>query len=137
MSPRTIQILTLFGRYGAAIILSIITSFAALFLSMSLAFYLGQTLRLEEITPYVVFPLVGFSGVLSGTFCLQRSSRGVGSVILLVLGLAYYCYFWVGDSYIRGEYRPRDFPHFWALAVGGLGAITFFLLRRSLDAKTG
>lgn len=39
-----------------------------------------------------LFALVGFLGVFSGTCCLPRISRRVGSGALLLLGLAFYCY---------------------------------------------
>ena len=39
----------------------------------------------------IVFTAVGFCGVFSGTLALPRTSRRVGSGVLLLLGLAFFC----------------------------------------------
>lgn len=129
MSPRVTQIVDLFARYASAIFVAFLTSFATLFFSMVPAALLG------EAGFYVVFFLVGFAGVLSGTFCLERGSRPLGSVILLALGLGYYCQWWIRMNLDRPEYHPKEFPHFSPLTVGGLGAVAFFFLLRLFNKK--
>jgi len=92
---------------------------------------------LGDVGPYVLFVLVGFAGVFSGALCLQRRSRLPAAVVLLTAGLVFDWQFWSRINLSSPWPTPGQWPpHFWLLAVGGLGAIMFFLLRRTLDAKT-
>jgi hypothetical protein len=74
----------------------------------------------------LAFPVIGFCGVFSGTFCLPRSSWRFGSIVLLALGLAFYAQMLLRIDFARGE--NNSFPFVWLLplAAGGYGAVYFF-----------
>src|SRR5579862_5281042 len=76
-----------FIRYVVAIFVSWVVSSAMFGLMMNIA---GSLLPghpdASDCTLYVGIALVGFCGVFLGTLCLERASRRVNSIILLVLG---------------------------------------------------
>jgi hypothetical protein len=115
----------LFARYIAAIIVACFASAVIFFPSALLLGFLG----IGSLVPYLlIFAVMGFCGVFSGCLCLEQTSRGFGSIVLLVLGLAYYVHWMVFIHYREGESKTH--PYGWviglaALAVGGLVAVIF------------
>jgi hypothetical protein len=125
MPSRATQAILLFLRYAAALIVAFLASIAAFWFGAAPAEYLGK------FGSFFLFALVGFAGVLSGTLCLPRSSRRLGSVFLLVVGLAFYLQFWLGLSYL-GLPGHQGFPQFLPLVVGGAtAAVVFFIPPRA------
>ena len=112
-------------RHIAAPLVSFVVSWI-IFIPGSLVFAI---LRLRFALG-IVFAVVGFLGVLSGTCCLPRISRRVGSGTLLLLGLAFYCYL---AKILVDSPDDSDIPTYplspfvWCipLALGGLLAAFF------------
>lgn len=86
----------------------------------------------DSISDFILFAPVGFIGVLTGTFCLERSSRRYGSAVLLGLGLGFSTWFWLWTVWGSGEPGQIGIPfYFWPLLVGGLMAVIFFWINSS------
>ena len=66
------------------------------------------------------FATISFCGVLAGTLCLPKSSRRIGSVFLLGLGLIYYSYMLVSMDIFRNENNSFPFVSLIPLAAGDL-----------------
>jgi hypothetical protein len=111
----------LFIRYVAAIVVACVTSFFTFYVFLFLVARL-----LGVFSFFLFFPIAGFCGVFSGTLCLPRASRRSGSIVLLILGLAFYVQMLLRINIGRGE--DNLFPFVWLLplAVGGFGAVYFF-----------
>ena len=124
-----LRFIKLFVRYVAAIIVATIVSIGVLYLGASSAF------AIEEIAPHwmgplgigVIFVLVGFCGVLTGSRCLEQGSRRHGSIVLLLLGLAYYAFWAFLISTVRAA-ENAVFPYVGCLplAIGGAAAVVFY-----------
>jgi len=81
---------------------------------------------------YTTEALIGFSGVLSGTFCLERNSRKYGSILLLfvVLFIDIWWELFLGfSSYHRSSENLKPLIEL-PFIVGGLIAVVFFWLKR-------
>jgi hypothetical protein len=83
------------------------------------------------IAPVIVFTAVGFFGVFSGTLGLPRSSRRVGSGVLLLLGLAFFCCMakMLADAPDDGE-ESRGIPmspFVWCIPLMSGGLLAAFL----------
>ncbi len=115
------QLAKLFIRYVAAIVVACVTSFFIFYV------FLAVVSRLLGVFGFLLFFLAaGFSGVYSGTICLPRANRRAGSIVLLVLGLAFYIQMLLRMNFARGE--DNSFPFVWLLplAAGGFGAVYLF-----------
>jgi O-antigen ligase len=145
MTPRAEGLLLrcsrLFFRYIAAILVAFVVSIAASFSVVLVLPFIFFGEKAALVVSSVCFGFVGFIGVLAGTFCLERDSRRFGSLVLIVLGLGFYAQLWLRLNYERPEYHPREFPHFWPLAIGGLVAVVYFFLKsapnKSLQPTAG
>ena len=115
----------LFARYIAAIITACFISAVIFFTPTFMLVFIG----VDSLIPYCLYalmPVMGFCGVYSGCFCLERTSRRFGSIALLVLGLAYYIHWMAFLGYREGKNEAH--PYVWvvglaALALGGLVAV--------------
>ena len=139
--------LGLFGRYCLAIIVACVAWCVAACLAIGIQFLLegvvpyGLTVK---ILAYVLFPLIGFSGVFLGSLCLHRFNRRLGSSLVASVGivLAYIVYFML-VSFTRPD-GPEDFPisffspsgMFYPLLIGGLVAVVFFFVRNRPNTPT-
>jgi hypothetical protein len=108
------QFLTLFCRYVGAIFAACVVSFGVLMIGLPLLMW-------AELPGFIVLlVLVGFCGVLMGTFSLPKSNRRFGSFVLVVLGLCFNTFLtlWIYPHNLP----PNKFPLVWnlPLAVGGL-----------------
>jgi len=136
--PRFINI---FGRYSAAIVVAFAVSGAIFALFTPIPLFLGVLGMSDSLVQFVLYIpaiIVGFSGVFTGSLCLERASRRFGSVVLLVLGLTFYVYTAFCIKY-PGQAND-DHPYLWlwglaALALGGLVAV-IFVFRRSSSNKS-
>jgi hypothetical protein len=141
MTPRAEGLLLrcsrLFFRYVTAIFVAFIVSILSLFSTIWVPPFMFFGERADLVVASICIALVGFAGVIAGTFCLERASRQFGSLVLLVLGLGFYSQLWLRLNYERPEYHPREFPHFWPLAIGGLVAVVFFFLKSAPNVKLG
>ena len=111
-------------RWITAIIVACVVSFAAFLPGMAaggilvgLLSWTGDWWREGAVVTGCA--LTGAAGVAAGSFCLEKQSRAVGSTILLVLGLAFYCYFWTSFEGLSDEPVKQRFPHLFGLALGG------------------
>jgi hypothetical protein len=128
------RVIIVFARYVCAVMVACVVSAAFFFGLMSLLFFIGVDGSGAPYASCFVLPIMGFGGVLAGSFCLERASRRFGSMFLLFLGLAYFTH-WI--YYLK--YREGDFmgnPNFWmvqlgVLAVGGVAAVVLVFLRFS------
>ncbi len=125
----------MFVRYAAAIFVAFVVSYMVLFLAILVG---NATLSdLPEWTGtiglFITCIAVSFCGVFSGALCLNRSSRGFGSIFLLLLGLGY-------DIFMTNHMRvvTSAFPYIWILplTIGGATAVLFFF-RRQLSNQIG
>jgi hypothetical protein len=107
--------LMLLLRYVGAILLASVMSFMTAILGIfiiasaepdSFPEYLNELIR------FVLFAVVGLIGVFSGTVCLHRSSWRYGSIVLLGLGLGFYTWFWLLQSYSIPPFHYRGLPDF-------------------------
>ncbi|HEX3856876.1 MAG TPA: hypothetical protein VHY30_06240 [Verrucomicrobiae bacterium] len=125
------RFIILFIRYVAAIAVSCGVSFAVLFLTLSMAgSFLPDHPDVSACVLYMGIAAVGFCGVFLGTLCLERVSRRISSIILLILGLAYYviiCYPF--DLSVPDAKDPLYFFR-WLLplSAGGLLAVVLIFL---------
>ena len=136
------RFIILFIRYVAAIFVSYVVSFAMFGLTVNMA---GSLLPghpdASDCALYVGIAVVGFSGVFLGTLCLERASRRVNSIIMLVWGLVYYVYLCYPMSMaVFGDTRhPLSLFFRWLLplTVGALLAVALiFLIFRRQPAAT-
>jgi hypothetical protein len=88
-----------FGRYAAAIVIAGAGAFAAMVFCAFVGLpILPWIFEHSDVPHFYIFTihyffislLAGFAGVLSGTLSLERSKRHTGSVIIFVVGLAFY-----------------------------------------------
>jgi hypothetical protein len=122
-----------FARYMAATIVAFVISMIVFILFAAILLILDSGKLSESIALSVyVIALVGgaFSGVLVGSMCLQQTSRWEGSIILLVLGLAFYI-----NTVLFMEYPEIQVTQYFLgglglLALGGSGAVILFFRRR-------
>ena len=126
------QFLLLLLRFSAAIVVSCIVSYTVIFCMGLLLMWAGM---LGIILNFVT---TGFCGVFAGTLCLPRSCRRFGSVVLLVLGLAYYAYFQVHLDIPRAENHFS--PFVWLIPLAGGAAMSLVLIwkrspNQSIQAK--
>jgi hypothetical protein len=139
--PRFLQFLI---RYAAAIGVACTVSFlTALFGIILVAVLVPYNFlpkyanALDSIFNFVVYAPVGFIGVLLGTFCLERSGRRYGSVVLLGLGLGFSTWLWLAQGYSLYPAQFRELSYrFWPLGVGGLVAVIFFWFKSRKRIKT-
>jgi hypothetical protein len=120
-------------RYIMAIAIACVVSFASeLLLGVMLSFMIPDSCPqfVGDIILFALDVFVGFVGVLSGTYCLERRSRRYGSILLLGMGLGFYTWFWLMLCYSIPPFHYRGLPAFWPLMVGGLAAILLFWLRK-------
>jgi uncharacterized membrane protein len=113
-------------RYAAAIAVACIVSFiiADLF-----RFIFTPAVWDDYFSNFFQSLVVGFCGVFSGTWCLPRTNRRSGSLILLVFGLAFYAQILLRLNMCRAEDGDNPFfPCGWLLhlAAGGFVAVYFF-----------
>jgi hypothetical protein len=106
--------------YIAALFLACVASIAALLLGFQLIpDNCGQFLGVSLIL--TLFAISGFTGVFSGTFCLEQRSRRFGAIVLLGIGLGFSI--WFGVSFPGGgEFHWLPY-YFWPLMVGGTAAV--------------
>ena len=120
--------------YVCAVLVACVVSAAFFFGTVSMLLSLGVDGSRLPYACCVVLPVMGFCGVFSGSFCLERTSRRFGSLFLLFLGLAYFTHFVYFLKYREGDFTGH--PNFWivqfaALAVGGLVAVALVFWRFS------
>ena len=113
----TLQFLLLFLRYVAAVAVAFVASYVVL-VPASLLFGLPGMLGVV-----LFFMIIGFCGVFSGALCLPELSRRFGSVILLALGLIYYCC----DCMDSFRQDGNSFPFIWLIPLAGGGLIALIL----------
>ena len=65
---------------------------------------------------------VGFFGVFLGSLCLARRSRVIGSLLLALIGNAFYLQFWTRVQFNMNhlEWSDMTFPLMPGIAVGGI-----------------
>src|SRR5262249_6960215 len=85
------KMIALMFRHIPAPLVSFFVSWIVFFLGV-FAFAILHLWFIAPVVLPVIFAAVGFFGVFSGTCCLSRTSRRVGSGALLLLGLIFYCY---------------------------------------------
>jgi len=108
------------------------------FVLMFLSFRFQELGVLIPYVSYALLPVMGFCGVYSGCRCLERTSRRFGSIVLLVVGLAYYVHWMLFLGYREGQNEAH--PYIWVvglvvLALGGLGAVIFVFRQSSPPRK--
>jgi len=108
-------------RYVAAIVVA-----CAMSLGVFQMLLFTVALRTGTTGFIIVLLVVGFSGVFSGAHCLPRANRRFGSIVLLILGLAFALFRLIGMSFLWGG--ENSFPYIWLLplAVGGGVAVYVF-----------
>ncbi len=129
-----------FVRYVAAIVVAYIVSFAVFFGGAALVYVIFKNcpewmMRFAMGAQFALFAAVGFCGVISGTLCLEKKGRRLGSVVLSLLGLAFYAWFTLTTE---GDEPGGNvwFPYVWLLplAIGGsLGFLFFFRQQLTRD----
>jgi hypothetical protein len=83
------------------------------------------------------FTIVGFAGVLTGSFCLPRAHRWFGSLVLLMLGVGFASFWIITTYYGRPEggslfgFLFGDLP----LAIGGIIPVILNYLRRPKNVE--
>ncbi len=127
-----IKPLSLFVRYAIAILISYI-------ISLAVFFFVGMSLALPAGLPglAVALLLTGFCGVSAGTLTLPPSYWFRGSIVLLILGLVYYCYAALRLTMWRGE--DSDLSSLWLVPLAAGGSIVPALVwkyDKHLRAKT-
>ena len=130
------------GRYVLAVFVAFVVScaiFALLgFVPFLLALYIvPHLLMFMQFVIPVMLTVMGFSGVFTGSLCLDRPGRRFGSVALLILGLTFFvCFALFFQKYLYFGDVDRDHPYPWlgglaALAVGGAVAVIIVFRRSS------
>jgi hypothetical protein len=120
------QFAILFARYVGAISAACAVSFAILYLFFNFLVGVMAWLGIDGII--LLFPVVGFCGVFSGTFCLPRQNRRFGSIILLFFGLAFSAFVSLYIGALTGA-GPIPFIWLFLIAGGGYGAACIFRRR--------
>jgi xanthosine utilization system XapX-like protein len=120
------RLLGLVFRYAAAPLVSFVASYA----TAILVFLFVAFLRIRfAFNP--AFAVVGFCGVISGARCLPQIHRRFGSILLLLLGLVYFCCFVVPwGNQITDEGKTVNMDTLWLvrfvfLFIGGFIATIF------------
>jgi hypothetical protein len=126
------QLAILFARYVAAIAAACAVSLVIVYLFFNCLVSVMAWFGIVGII--ILFPVVGFCGVFSGTFCLPPSSRRSGSIILLFLGLAFSAFL---SFYIGVLTGAGSIPFIWLflIAGGGYSAVCIFRRRDRLPNK--
>ena len=119
------QFAILFVRYAAAIAAACAVSFGIIYLFFNVLIEVAPWAGIVGII--LLFPIVGFCGVLSGTFCLPRSSRRFGSIVLPFLGLAFVVYQSLYIDFMKGG---SVIPLAWLLPIAGGGYGAAYIFRR-------
>jgi len=113
-------------RYIAAPFVAFVAWIATIWLGAVGMFGLVPDKAWEWLAP-TLSAISGFTGVLSGTLCLEQKSRRFGAIILLAIGLGFSIGYWWYYASFPGEEYPYEFhwlPRmFWPMAVGGTGAV--------------
>jgi hypothetical protein len=121
--------------YPASVIVALMSSAAAAFLFtllemlISLMFSFIFKFDPTAIINFIAYLFIGFSGVFFGSLCHRSSKRFFVSLLLLVIGLGFYCFIevrWIvmtGQSFRLGQ--------FLCMAIGGAMAVGLFRWRRS------
>ena len=121
-------------RYIAALFVACVTSSATF--AIGIAIMMSLTLQ-ADFAMHALMVIMGFAGVLSGTYCLERSSRSFGSVVLLGFGLGFSTWLWTVMGYNLNPPQPSPLqPFFLDLMAGGLVAVVFFWINLLLKRKT-
>jgi|JI10StandDraft_1071094.scaffolds.fasta_scaffold209329_4 hypothetical protein len=107
----TSSLFNLVGRCAAALAVAFFASIAA-FLSVL------------PLSPSAGSAAVGFVGVFLGGLCLERRSRLIGSLLLTVVGSAFYLQLAARMQFEmkRFDWSDMTFPLMPGLAIGGLTA---------------
>ena len=128
----------LFVRYIAAIMLACAAAVASsgplYFILMILSFRFQEVAMFFPYFAHALLSVMSFCGVYSGCLCLEPTSRRVGSIVLLVLGLAYFVHEMGFLRYREGEDEAH--PHvrvvgLAAIALGGLVAVKLVFRKSS------
>src|SRR5262249_36588516 len=82
--------------------------------------------------------VVGFLGVFLGTLCMERRHRVLGSILLTLIGCAFYLHRWTNVEYYlnRFEWSEMSFPSMPWLAVGGCLATVVFIRLASFRTQS-
>lgn len=127
------RFIILFIRYVAAIFVSWVVSCFVFWTTMDISgsLLLGHP-NASDCVFHIGIALTGLCGVFLGTLCLERASRRVNSIILLVLGLVYYVYlcYPMSIAFFGDTKHPFSLFFDWllALGIGGLLAVAFIFL---------
>jgi hypothetical protein len=137
------QVFGLFCRYACAILVAYLVSaliilIGAKAINKGVIEFLSGALNhpMHPIACFGIAYAAAFVGVLSGGLCLPGRSRGLASVTLVVMGLAYYMTYWYVYWRHEAPGRHGNGPMVVPLAAGGLCAwfLTVWISRRRLKA---
>jgi hypothetical protein len=132
-----VSIFLTLSRWFLAVFASCVVSLA--FVVLASIFYTPLLMSLLSMIPTsfadpvrncfgcLAFIQTGFAAVLTGTLCLEKPSRRLGSIFLLGVVLIFYMSFWIDYIY---KIPPIGDPDFWPLACGSLAAVTCFCWRK-------
>ncbi len=143
MSLLVIKVLVRFvAALSVAFVASVATFLLGLFVIPSIIpDNIGQFLEIP--LAFAFFAITGFTGVFSGTFCLEQKSRRFGAIILLGIGLCYsICQLSSSDGGPDDGFLSLPYC-FWPLMAGGTVAVLLFWFKpfkkrnRTLPAKPG
>lgn len=125
------------ARYIAAIFIAFVVSMSAfLFIVVPLSVSLeswGLPDSLQEGAFYISVAVIGFSGVFTGSLCLEQNSRRAGSIALLIMGLIFYVWLqiYAESLAMNGAVHQRIWSAMLVcLALGGSGAAVLAFRRR-------
>lgn len=143
------QFAILFVRYIAAIAVTFVTADLVGFLLLWVLGFVvsgfSSSDRIQDRTPdvlyFIMFVLMlfitGLCSIFAGTFCLPRSNRRIGSMILLTLGLAFCLFMIFLLNFLRGGNEDLgQLPWILPLAAGGAASAWYFR-RRALKTAQG
>lgn len=124
MTKLALQILL---RYIAALLVACVTSFAAFAVGLQMLQFFSPEV---DFPTHVLMLIIGFLGVFSGTYCLERTTRCYGSIVLLGAGLGFTTWLWTVMRFSINPPPPFVLPpFFWDLMVGGSMAVLFFWIK--------
>jgi len=128
MTPPDKSLIVLVFKHLMAPVVSFFVSWIVFFVGVFVFAFLGLWPGPLAI---IVFTAVGFCGVFSGTLGLPGPSRRIGSGVLLLLGLAFFCCLakMLADSPDDGE-EPRGIPmspFVWCIPLMSGGLLAAFL----------
>ncbi|MDB6018419.1 MAG: hypothetical protein JWR19_2908 [Pedosphaera sp.] len=141
-APMAAEFIVLFCRYLCAILVTLSVSIFVLLLGvrvldMSVIHFLSGAFPHDGGASTVITYIAALAGILLGSLCLPRRSRGWAGVALLILGLALYYMCWYTSWQLQVPGKHGHFSLLLPLAAGGLSALWLSALisRRAVRAK--